>query len=66
MTWRVHFGPVPFGVLDAKRTRALSNHRRFDVLLRADEHLRKEAAPQLSRVGKPACRCRFFPPDVTA
>ena len=36
------YGPVLIGVLDANKTRALNNHRRFGVLVRADGHLRKK------------------------
>jgi hypothetical protein len=34
--WKVYFGPVALGMLDARRAKSLSNGRLFSVLVRTD------------------------------
>ena len=39
--WKVYFGPVELGLVDARRAKPLRNRRLFSTLVRTDEHRRR-------------------------
>jgi putative transposase len=39
--WKVYFGPVELGLVDARRAKPLRNRRLFSTLIRSDEHRRR-------------------------